>query len=368
MATLKSVRDRAKAAAAAGEYPLALELAELIRRHSPHDVRTTGLLGQIHLACGRRLEARECFAELLEVDPESRLARSGLALMEEEDGDLDQALDDFERVFALDSSNRQVAEEISQLHARLSHTRPADAALSQHAIARRLLRRKQYRRSIPFFEDALRGRPAAAEIAVGLAQALWLSGRLEEAAEVAEKVLVAHPDCLKALAIVAGAAFVRGEARCLDILRKTAELESGNTVARRLFLQAGLPFPRVGEEPEIPERELWEAIGRLGPAETIGVAGANVEPSPEDEEDEGEDGDYWEDEAEEPELFGLPEDQLEGEWVRGRGSPAASEGADLQGRLAQWQAGDVLVRAGQLRRAVEHYLAALKGEGQRAED
>ncbi|MHB1160881.1 MAG: tetratricopeptide repeat protein [Chloroflexota bacterium] len=362
MATLKSVRDRAKAAAAVGDYPLALGLADLVRRYAPGDLETTGVLGQIHLACGRRVEARDCFAELLEIDPENRLARSGLALLEEEDGDPDRAIEQFERVFALDSSNQRVAGEISRLHALLSHTRPTDVGFSQHAIARQLLRRKRYRRSISFFEDALRSRPGAAEIAVGMSQALWLSGRLEEAEEVAEGVLAAHPDCLKALAIVAGAGVRRGETGSLGLLRRTAEMDPGNSVARRLFLEAGLPFPRIAEEPEVPERELWDVVGRLRPAESATTPESEAALAVEDEEYDDEA--FWDEEEgeAEPEPFDLPEAQLEGEWVRGRGSAAvAPTDGWLEDWLAQWAAGDALVRAGELRRAAERYLAVLNG-------
>ncbi len=348
MATLQSVRDQARAAVVAGEYPLALSLVELIRRHFPRDFETLGLAGQIQLAQGRRAEARDSFSTVLEVDPENVVARSGLALLAEEDRDLDQALEHLERAFALDSSNRQLAWEITRLHVLLSHTRPADAGFSQHAIARRFLREKRYERAIPLLEDALRRAPGAVDVAVGMAQALWLARRREQAEQVAASILADHPDCLKAMAMVAGLAFSRGDAGALSLLRKTAELDPGNSVSRRLFVEAGLPFPRVGEEPEIPERELWQVVGRLRPARKEEAT------PPEAVEEE------WDEEPEEePDPFLLPDAPEEGEWVRGKGPLGGDVGP--VGWRDRWGTGDKLVAAGQLRLAVEQYLAVLNG-------
>lgn len=307
MATLDSVRDRVRAAVAEGDYQPALHLTESIRRHFPRDLETGRLRGQIQLASGRWEEAQGSFAAVLEVDPESVVARAGLALLAEEEGDPDRALEQLERVFDLDGSNSEVAAEICRLRSRSSHSWPVDLGSAQHALARRSLVEKKYERAAVLFQDAVWRAPERLEVAVGLARALWLTRRQEEAERVAAEVLAIHPSCLKMLAILAGASFARGEAEAMFLLRKTDELDPGNRVARRLFLDAGLPFPRVGVDPEVPEAELR------------GVAGSPSRNRPALEESEAEDSaeEDWEEE-EEPEPFFLPEAQLEGEWVRGK--------------------------------------------------
>ncbi|HEX2923519.1 MAG TPA: hypothetical protein VHS28_05775, partial [Chloroflexota bacterium] len=45
----------------------------------------------------------------------------------------------------------------------------------------------------------------------------------------------------------------------LSILRRTAQLNPGNGVARAVFVAASLPFPRVESDAEIPDEELIDA-------------------------------------------------------------------------------------------------------------
>ncbi|MHB0869903.1 MAG: hypothetical protein ACYC5J_10670, partial [Chloroflexota bacterium] len=102
--------------------------------------------------------------------------------------------------------------------------------------------------------------------------------------------------------------------------------------------------------------------GRLRPAESATTPESEAALAVEDEEYDDEA--FWDEEEgeAEPEPFDLPEAQLEGEWVRGRGSAAvAPTDGWLEDWLAQWAAGDALVRAGELRRAAERYLAVLNG-------
>ena len=304
MADLQSVRDRARAAIAAGDYQLAFHLIELTRRHFPMDLEAAMLSGQLRLAWGQWAEARDSFEAVLQVDPESVAARAGLALLAERDGDLDGAIEQLERAFDLDSSNAGVAVGIGRLRSRLPRGSSVELGLPRHALARRSLLKRRYEKAILLFRDALRAAPDRVEIAVGLARALWLARRHGEAEQVAVEVLASYPNCLKMLAVLAGASFDRGEVEAMFLLRRTAEYDPGNPVARRMFLEAGLPFPRVGDDPEIPNADLRRVASIIarGRASALGP-----EPGDPAEED-------WEEEESEP--FFLPEVQLDGEWVR----------------------------------------------------
>lgn len=396
MPTLQTARNQVRAAIAAGEHRRALALVQGIRRSFPDDYETMGLLGQIHLECERRAEARELFQALLGVDPENLLARSSLAIIAEEEGDLRGALEQFTRIFELDLSNRQIAAEIRRLNARTSGPKPADPGYSKHALARRLLREGMHEEAVLLFESALESAPEPVLVALGMAQALWLTGRLEEAGDVAGEVLGSHPACLKALVVRAGALHAKGNPEATLLLEKAARVNPGNAVARELFEKAGLILPPVGLEADLPEDSLLEGS-----------------EEPEEMPAEGQ-----EDESEEGEDFELPEAEAEGEWVRERAmaEPWRPSGQEPQLHLAaarahqarqlfepavaeyrtalrldsslarevreaalamaevvpedasvRWLVADALVLEGRLRQAMENYLMALKGSNLEAD-
>lgn len=380
MAMLSRVRDRARGALRRGDLEEALSLAALIGRHFPDDIDTMELLGEMELARGHRPEARSILEATLAIDPERLLARSGLALIAEEDGDLDGALKQFEFAFALDTGNQQLAGEILRLHSRLNHTAPVDPEPSLYAMAWRQLREGRHDRAASLFQSGLRSDPESVEQAVGLAQALWLAGRFSAAEEVAGGVAASHPNCLKPLAILAGAAFSRGEGVAISVLRRTGQLNPGNGVARALFVAASLPFPRIGEEPEIPDEELIAAgVNRMPPPSMEDVGLLQGEP--------GEGGLEAEDRGSEADgrRFAPPETTSEGEWVRDRNRVpecwAAPATADRWRRLREdpasapevaaellmtvesgsadpslvWLAADALALSGRFRRAVQLY-------------
>ncbi len=395
MPSLQSVRDEARTAVAEGDYERALSLVQRIRRSFPDDLETMELLGQVHLACEQRGEARDLFQAILGMDPENLFARSGLAIVCEEEGDLSGALEHFARAFEIDPSNRQIAGEIRRLNSLAGSPRSTDPWYSKHSIARHLMREGIYEQAIPLFEAAIETNPEPTAVALGLAQALWFAGRVEEAEDVAREILDNHPACLKALAIRAGAAHSRGDPEALTLLGKTASLNPGNRVAREIFEKAGLPFPAVGLDAEIPDE----------PA------------SPEESLEEGLPDEWDEEEGKEVEPFDLPEAEAEGEWVRDKEveEPPTSPEEDarqylssgqayrargmLESALAEyrraleldgsvaadvrqaalemaetspadvrirWLAADALLAEGQLRRAVEQYLIVLKSREERA--
>lgn len=387
MATLQKVREQAKIAIDNADYELASALVRRIQSSFPEDYETVELLGRIHLACDRRDEARELFRGLLKVDPENLIARSSLAVMAEEDGDLADALDQFIRLFEIDNTNRQVAAEIRRLTSRLSDHRRTDPGFSKHAVARRLLREGMYQEAISLFEEALETAPEPVLVALGMAQALWLSRSFEEAGGVAEEILASSPSCLKALAIRAGAAHALGNQDAVPILEKCAILNPGNSVARALFGEVEMVIPPVGLEADLPdEDEILEDSSEYDDSLT-------------DEE-----------ESEQQEHIDLPQAEVEGEWVRerimaeetsltcqksrehldaaweyrarGQIGPAVDElraALQLDESLlsevreialalvevapedagARWLVGDLLVLDGQLRQAMRQYLAVI---------
>lgn len=253
MVALQSLRGQVRSAMAEGDYERALLLVRAIQSRFPEDFETTVLLAEIHLEKGSYQDARDAFRAVLEVDPENLLARSALAVIAEEEGDLSAALAQFERAFDIDPFNGQIGAEIHRLRSQLGQTRAPEPGSSMHAAARRLVQEKKYEEAIVFFDAALRVEPDAAEAAVGMAETLWLVGRVRSAEEAAREILVDHPNCLKALAILAGAALFRGDTKGVSLLERTGELNPGNAVAAALLEAAGLALPAVVVEIEVPD-------------------------------------------------------------------------------------------------------------------
>ncbi len=395
MPTLEEVRQQAKAALAAGDHQQAVALAHLIRRHFPEDYQTQRLLGRAYLGTYQLGRAEGAFRAVLDVDPEDAVAWSALGIIAEEKGDLADALDALQRALDVDFDNREIAEELARLRSQSRHTRPAGPLSSVHSTARRFLKEGSYESAIPWLQDALRLEPGAAEVAVALARALWLSARPREAEAVAREVLVEHPNCLIALGIVAGSAIsTRGE-DASPVLARTAALNPGNGVARDLFAQAGLDFPEREEELEIPDAEVQAVLERREQRRPAA-------PAPQVESQPGSVGAFvWEEgapptggqspPADVPPVRCAREEEsssriasAEGYSQIGLVGLAVSEyrealrlGPSVAPRVAEavlamadanpdslearWLAGDALALSGRYRMAVEQYLRALKG-------
>lgn len=339
MGTIESLRGEARIALAAGDYQRALSLLQPAIQRYPNDHDTTALVGQIHLENGKYADARDAFDGVLEVDPENVMARSALAIIAEEEGELEEALEQFERAFEMNTSNHQVAEEIKRLRSRLGDRRPVGPDFSRHAVARRHLRGKEHGKALPLFQGALEDNPGDAAVLVGLSQALWLSGALQDAEETARRILEDHPNCLKALAILAGAAFARGDGEATALLARASELNPGNRVARKLFEGAGYPFPGGRDGADLP---LPEAGTAIAPAE------AALPPHPDSPSSPGEDADAGEratDRTDKPRsMIGLEESVRQG----GKASPLRLDQqtverieGPLAGRLASALSDDV---------------------------
>lgn len=264
MATVEEVRAQASSALAAGEYGKALSLALLVQRHFPGDIQTTRLLGKIHLETRSLTKAAASFRTAVDVDPEDIVSWSALAIVAEEEGDLEKALENFERALEIDPTSVEVSAEVTRLRGELALSRPPRPESSMHSMARGFIAEGKFESAVPWLQEAIRLSPESTTVALALARALWQSWRPREAREVAREVLAKHPNCLKALAIVAASSYSAGGADGRSALEKTRRLNPGNDVARSFFEAGGLPFPEEPPVPEIPDSEVREAMSVPG--------------------------------------------------------------------------------------------------------
>lgn len=392
MATLSEVREQADAALSAGDHSKALSLTLLMQRHFPRDYQTLELLGKLHLE-GRRLrESRDLFGQVLGIDPENVLARAALAMIAEEEGDLEEALEQFGRAFDVNPGNHEIAAEIARLHSQLKHSKPAEPGSSMHATARRFMMENRYENAVPWLQEALRQAPVRTDVAVGLVRALWLDRRPVEAGDVAGEILAEHRDCLPALAVSAVAALSHGDSEAVALLARTSELDPGNAVAKELFAKAGMVFPELDERLEIPDAELQEAMrsavdappdngfARTSPtnptaseAEAIEASGADSAQPHEAPPDVDQSAGHMVAAARHAAVgeieLALAEYRaalnLDPSIAHAVGSAALALLEAVPGNVhAHWLAGDTMAMEGQFRRAVEQYLSVLKAAGE----
>lgn len=328
MATLGEARGLANAAHDAGEHAKAIEIALAIRGHFPRDYQTLELLGRLYLE-GRMLgEARDAFRAVLDIDPENVVGRAALAMIAEEEGDLDEALDQFGWALDLDPANGEIVAEVDRLHSLLNRPNSQERSSSACSVARRSLLDGKYDSASAWFEEALRESPERVDIAVGLTRALWLARKPSEAEGVAREILAGHPHCLPALAIAAAASSSWGGKEVGALLARAAEVNPGNGASRALFAEAGLAFPAGEAEPAIPDAELQPFLARAS--------------------------------SDDPTAGSLP-GPLGSASMSGEASPAPAE-AGPDGQRARWLAGDALATAGEFRKAVQQYLLVLGGK------
>lgn len=279
MATLSDVREQANAELAAGHHERALSLAALIQRHFPRDYQSYHLLGRVFLETQEMADSRQAFETVLQVDPEDLVCRSALAMVAEIQDNAGEALVHFQRALEIDPENLELASDVARLTSALDSQESAVPGSSAHSMARRCLARGENDDAVTWFMEARRTSPDLPEIVVGLARALWLAWRPREAEGIAREILSEYPDCLRALAIVAGSVHSSGSEEALDYLVRTAELDPGNHVARELFVQAGLRFPEREAPLEIPDNEV-EAVLSVSTETPPPDAPGSEEPSP----------------------------------------------------------------------------------------
>ena len=100
-----------------GQYPKALEVLEAGLKNHPDYVSARVVLGRVQLAVGDRMKAREAFARVVELDPESVIALKALADLAEEGGEASEALRWSGQLLTVDPGNDEALKQNERLAA-----------------------------------------------------------------------------------------------------------------------------------------------------------------------------------------------------------------------------------------------------------
>lgn len=100
-----------------GQYPKALEVLEAGLVNHPDYVSARVVLGRVHMSTGDRAKAREAFARVVQLDPESVIALKALADLAEEEGEGEEALRWSGQLLTVDPGNDEAMKQQERLAA-----------------------------------------------------------------------------------------------------------------------------------------------------------------------------------------------------------------------------------------------------------
>ncbi len=164
----------------------------------PKNLATYQLLGKALLEERRFDDAAAIFRRVLSATPYSFVAHIGMAIVGEEEGNLEQAIGYMERAFETRSHNAAVHSELKRLCGQRDGAEPSRIRLTEGALARLYLRGAHCSLAVDELRPALEEYPDRIDLQVMLAEALWKIGRRIEAVKVCQDILERLPFSLDA--------------------------------------------------------------------------------------------------------------------------------------------------------------------------
>ncbi len=231
--TLRATLRLAEDDIGAGRPKEALARCHHILAHYPEMLEARRVLGEAYLALQKPKEAYQAFDRVLVSDPENTLAYCGRALINQQAGDLDSALDCYYQACELSLGNRQLRLEFRRV---ASQANQPDFVLSRVGLARLYMRGDLLAHAIREWELVLQGDPERVDARLGLAEALWRDGQTARAAAQCRLILQAIPSCLKALLLLGEIAYRSGKSsEAHQYLEQARRHDPDGLMARELF-------------------------------------------------------------------------------------------------------------------------------------
>ncbi len=234
--TLRETLRLAEDDIGAGRPADALTRCQHILTHEPEMLEARRVLGEAYLALRNTKEAFQAFDQVLISDPENTLAYCGRALISQQIGDYDSALDCYYQACELSLGNRQLRLEFRRL---ASQANQPDFVLSRVGLARLYMRGDLLAHAIREWEQILQGEPERIDAHIGLAEALWRDGQTTRAAQRCQLILEAVPSCLKALLLLGEIAYRAGrQEEAQHYIQEARRQDPDGRMACELFADA----------------------------------------------------------------------------------------------------------------------------------
>jgi tetratricopeptide (TPR) repeat protein len=304
------------------------------------------LLGKAYLEAKRYGDSADIFQRVLSAVPDDFVAHIGMAIVREDEGNLDAAIWHMERAFETNPANPAIQQELKRLIGRRDGLEPHKVRLTRGALARMYAHGDLFPQAIAELRSALQEDADRPDLQVLLAEMYWRTEQRAEAAEVCNQVLQKLPYCREANRILAAILHASGKVdeaaayhRRLAALDPYAAYVENVTVdpgtvdansmrLERLEWQAGRPLPAapapapdwassLGLGAEESPAELAESAGTPAWLASAGEMPTTQEEQPQPEPTEQAVQPFA---APEPEAEEIPEWMAEAGW-----SPATGQ-------------------------------------------
>ena len=236
----------------------------ILESHPKH-LDTYRLLGKAYLEAKRYGDSADIFQRVLSAVPDDFVAHIGMAIVREDEGNLDSAIWHMERAFETNPANPAIQQELKRLIGRRDGLEPHKVRLTRGALARMYAHGDLYPQAIAELRSALQEDPDRPDLQVLLAEMYWRTEQKPEAAEVCNQVLQKLPYCREANRILAAILHASGKvdeaaayhrrlaaldpyaAYVENVTIDPSKVDAASLKLERLEWQAGRPLPATVE-------------------------------------------------------------------------------------------------------------------------
>jgi len=255
----------------------ALAICKHILHYYPKHIEAYRQMGEVCLELGHYESAKELFYRVLSADPENVVAYVGLSTVFEQEHLIEEAVWHMERAFELTPGKTEMHRELLRLYNEAEGKPRARLKLTSGALAYVYVQEGLLAQAIQEFRAIVAAAPSRFDARVALAEALWQTGRIREAVEIAQNLLTQLPYCLKANLILGTAWKESDLPEAEKYLQRAQMLDPTNQTAVQMF---GARSPLQPEQPRVP-RYVEGAPPPPFPAQPVpGEPSREVAPAP----------------------------------------------------------------------------------------
>ncbi len=164
----------------------------------PKHLASYRLLGKAYLEAKRFGDAADIFQRVLSAIPDDFVSHIGMAIVREDEGNLDSAIWHMERAFETNPANPAIRQELSRLIGRRDGLEPHKIRLTRGALARQYAQGELYLQAIAELRSALGEDPDRPDLEVLLGKMYWRADQHADAKDVFTQILEKLPYCLDA--------------------------------------------------------------------------------------------------------------------------------------------------------------------------
>jgi tetratricopeptide (TPR) repeat protein len=174
----------------------------ILEQHPKH-LETYRLLGKAYLEAKRYGDAADIFQRVLSAVPDDFVAHIGMAIVREDEGNLDSAIWHMERAFETNPANPAIQQELRRLIGRRDGLEPHKVRMTRGALGRMYAHGELFPQAIAELRAALEEDPDRPDLQVLLASMYWRTDQHAEAADICNLILENLPYCRDANMIMA---------------------------------------------------------------------------------------------------------------------------------------------------------------------